>query len=206
MDNQQQKWASAGPTLNLIFSILSLIFAGMFLGFLNESAAFILGLIQIGVWPTYLIGSVIMLQSGDMVGGNTFLYFATFFGLVPGLVTVGTYFAQMYGWPFDPTTLGIMWLSVGLILTFTLPAFAQTPSLNFAVLACAGIAIDFIGLGYLNIVPPSISNIISGVLLAFVGIGGLYLSVAGILEGANIKIPVGKPLFKQPNSTNNLDL
>lgn len=195
MENQS-KWATAAPTLNLIFGMLSIMFAALFFGYLQPSAAFILGIIQIGVWPAYLIGSLLMLRSGDVVGGNTFFYFATFFGIAPGLVTVGTYFAEINGWPFDPKILGILWLSVGMTLTFTIPAFAKAELLTFLVIASAGIAIDFIGLAYIFTDLANVFNLIAGSLLFFVGFGGIYMAVAGILEGAGFKLPLGKPLFK----------
>ena len=176
--------------------MLALIFAASFFGFLEPSAAFILGLLQIAVWPAYLIGAMLLLRTGDTVGGNTFFYFATFFGIAPGMITVGTYFAEIYGWPFDPTILGIIWLCVGLTLTFSLPGFAKGPSLTLLVISCAAIGIDFIGLGYLNVLPAVTANCIAGCFLTVTGIGGLYSAIAGILEGANIKLPLGKPLFK----------
>ncbi|HZK09508.1 MAG TPA: hypothetical protein VFD08_00430 [Clostridia bacterium] len=195
MENKNN-WASAAPTLNLIFGMLSIMFAALFLGYLKPSAVYILGLIQIGVWPGYLIGSLIMLRSGDIVGGNTFFYFATFFGLAPGLVTVGTYLADVFGWAYDPKILGIMWLSVGLTLTFTIPAFIKSELVTFLVIAAAGIAIDFIGLAYLFTGYAQTFNTIAGVLLFFVGVGGIYQAVAGILAGAGIKLPLGKPIVK----------
>lgn len=195
MDNQSH-WATAAPTLNLIFGMLSIMFASLFFGYLQPSAAFILGIIQIGVWPAYLIGSLLMLQSGDVVGGNTFFYFATFFGIVPGLVTIGTYFAEINGWPFDPKILGIFWLSVGMTLTLTIPAFAKAEALTFLVIAAAGIALDFIGLAYIYTDLASVFYLLAGSLLFFVGFGGIYSAIAGILKGAGIKLPLGKPLFK----------
>jgi hypothetical protein len=195
MDNQA-KWATAAPTLNLIFGMLSIMFAALFFGYLQPPAAFILGIIQIGVWPAYLIGSLLMLRSGDVVGGNTFFYFATFFGIVPGLVTLGTYFAGIYGWPFDPTILGIFWLSVGITLTLTIPAFAKAEALVFLVIAAAGFALDLIGLAYLFTDMADLFYRIAGALLFFVGFGGLYSAAAGILKGAGIHLPLGKPLFK----------
>jgi len=37
---------------------------------------------------------------------------------------------------------------------------------------------------------------IAGGLLFFVGFGWLYSAAAGILKGAGINLPLGKPLFK----------
>lgn len=196
MENQP-KWASAGPTLSLIFGMLSLIFAAIFLGYVDPSGSYILGLLQIAVWPAYLIGGVLMLRDGDVVGGNTFFYFATFFGLAPGLITVGTYFADIFGWAYDPKVLGIVWLCVGLTVTFTVPGFRKGSSLLFLVILAAGLAIDFIGLAYLFTDYANTFNTIAGVLLIFVGVGGVYQAISGILAGSGINLPQGKPFFKE---------
>jgi hypothetical protein len=196
MAEEQVKPASGGPTMTLIFSMLSFFFAANLGGLFKPAAGLYIGLIQIGIWPTYLIAANSMLRDGDGLYGNTFLYFATFFGLVPGLTSVFSYFAALHAWPLDPMVLGIMWIYVGLLLLCTLPGFKSVNAVFFLVLLFAGLGVFLLGLGMVGLLPASFYTKACVFSFGFVGIFGFYLCVDGFLSSVGIELPKGHAFFK----------
>lgn len=194
MENKQ-RWASATPTMTLIFSMLAMMFWANFMGYLKPEAALLLGVIQVGIFPAYLIGAVILLKEGDALNGNVFFYFATWFGFVAGLINIVTYFAPIYNWAIDPRITGYFWLWAAVMLYGSLPAYRKVPWVFFTVLFCAATALLLIALTSLELVPV-VFNIAAGWCLFVVGVFGLYLAVAGLLENVGIILPQGKPFFK----------
>jgi len=194
--SDREKWASPAPTLNTLFSFLCLLFFVLFFKLVDQSALLYLGLIQLGLFPAYFIGALIMLKNGEMISGNIYLIFSTFFTIVPGLTTVGSYIGGIRGWSLDIGILGYQWLFIGLALAFCIPAFAKASKTFFILICCAAISLIVIGLGYLGIISISMYTFIAGSLLFIVAVLVLYMVIAEILGGANINLPLGKPFFK----------
>lgn len=193
MENNQ-KWASAAPTMTLMFSMLGLMFWAIFVGLLKPEAALLLGVIQVGIFPAYLIGGIILLKEGDGLNGNVFYYFSTYFGLCAGLYNLVTYFAPIYHWAIDPRIMGYFWLCASIMLFGSLLGYKKVPWVFFSVLFFAALALFILGFTALGLLP-LVFNLVAGWCLFIVGIFGLYLAVAGLLENADIKLPLGRPFF-----------
>jgi len=196
VSTQEDEWASPTPTLNTLFAFLCVIFAALFFQLVDQPAVFLLfGLIQLGLFPAYFAGALILLKNGDMISGNIYLIFATFFTIVPGLTTLGIYFAQMQEWPIDVSILGYQWLFIGSVLAFCIPAFAKASKTFFILICCAASALVVLGLGYLGIISVPIYTAISGGLLFIVCVLVFYMIVSEVLGESGIDLPLGKPFF-----------
>jgi len=194
MENNQ-KWASAGPSLNLIFGVFCVLFWVSLCGFVKPEALFFLGLVQVFCFPGYFFASLLMLKDNDGFGGNVFYIFATFFALVSGMINVISYLAPIYHWPIDPTIFGYVWLYVGIYLAITLLGFKKAPWPVFLMVLLAAVVLLLLGVVGIGLISASYSVIAGWILLA-IGVIGMYLAVAGQLGFAGINLPSGKPLFK----------
>lgn len=192
---EEQQWAHAMPTLYLIFSIFSAMFWALMTGFVKPEAALLCSVIQIAVYPSYLVGATILLKNKDGFSGNVFFYFCAFFSSVSGATGIVTYFANLYGWPIDASIMGIVWLWIGIMLGFSLPGSKGEPWIFFVISLLTVVGLLSMGLTTLGILPASITKP-TGWLFGVISLMGLYVAVAQHVEFAGLKFPLGKSLFK----------
>lgn len=196
---ENRKWASAQPTMTMMFSVMCMIYWAWMIGILKPEAQLFIGIIQLALYPSYIIAAIIELKGGDGLSGNVYYYFATFFGAASGAVNIVSYFAGIFGWPVDPSVMGFIWIWIGVMLAGILPAYRKYGWIFFTLCAFAAISLLVLALVAFGIGPAAfmpILNQISAWCLFLVGIEGLYLALAAHLETADIKIPTGKSLFK----------
>lgn len=196
MSDQTPINVNPAPTLTLYFSILAMLFWAFCIGVVRPEAGFIIGLIQIGLFPCYVAGAVLLLNKGDNVTGNIFLMFAAFFGFAGGLASVGTYVATQLGWPVDTRVTGLFWTLIGVFLALATPAFKTASALFFLIMPTSSASLIILGLAMLGIFPAALGYSLSGWILLYVGVTGIYLAAAGYYATMGIHWPQGKPFFK----------
>ena len=127
------------------------------------------------------------LKSGNMTGGNTFLFFSAFFMLTSGLEMFFKYNAITAGAPLDGRVDGYVWAALAVVVMLWTPAFFAKFSLLSIIVALLDIALPCIALHDLKVLPADadkiVTNIAAWVLLAS-GAVAVYLCSAMIVNGA----------------------
>lgn len=195
---EQHKYVSMGepgPTMLFIFTMLTMMFWGMYTGFFDASAVLLLGLIQLACFPAYIFGGIAYILKGDSISGNTYLIFATCFGGIGGVSNLVSYISTLNGIPVESKIVGLVWLWSGLILIPIVASMRKGPSIPFVVFTLGALELILMGLMDLGFIPLAATNIVL-VCFASVGIGGFYCSAVNLFSFGNIKLPLGRSLFK----------
>lgn len=191
-----QGLADSSPVGTFVFSILCFAFWAADLGLLKDGAQLGIGLLQFGVFITYMIVGSSLIQKGNGLGGNTYLLFGTVFGAIGGFFnTFGPLFAK-WGIPFDYSLFGLALIMAGTYLFLVLPGLKYAPKVDFLVFFFGGVGVLGSGLTIMGFLPASF-NIINGWALFFDGVAGFYSVMATVLSFVGVTIPCGKPFFSQ---------
>jgi succinate-acetate transporter protein len=137
------------------------------------------------------------LRSGNAPGGNTFLYFCSFFMLVSGVEFLIKSFAP----GLDTRVDGWAWFALTLVVWLWTPAFFKSPLMLTVVVVALDIALPFITLMDLKVFPAEFVKAgapIAAWSLMVSGLSAIYLASATILNGAFGKtvLPNPGPLVK----------
>ena len=194
--NVSLKWAAPATTLCFIFTNLSFMFWLANTGYFGEGAGLILGLCQIGFFPAYIIGGVLLIKENDGWNGNIFMIFATFFGATAGITSAASYLLTVLNVTYDITPTNVCWILCGVLLIGSLPGIRDWPWTYFMIFFLAGVALILMGLGGFGILG-AWSIPASGWVFLPVGILGIYCAIAGMNEHAGSPMPLGRPLFKK---------
>jgi hypothetical protein len=191
-----QGFADSSPVGTFVFSILCFAFWAADLNLLHEGGQLAIGLLQFGVFITYMIVGSSLIQKGNGLGGNTYLLFGTVFGAIGGFFnTFGPLFAK-WGIPFDYSLFGLALIMAGIYLFLVLPGLKYAPKVDFLVFFFGGVGVLGSGLTIMGFLPASF-NIINGWALFFDGVAGFYSVMATVLSFVGVTIPCGKPFFSQ---------
>lgn len=193
---EKENYADASPTIVFIFTMLCMMFWAQFAGICQAETTLFLGLIQLGCWPAYLIGSNIVLSRGDTVSGNIYLIFATCFGGIGGLVNLFIYLSGIFGWPADHSIVGFVWIWAGAATLAAAMCIRKSPWVGFMVFLLAVFQLEIMGFVTLGILTASIWTVIAKWLCLVIGIGGFYTMISGLLSFGGVHLPQGKPIFK----------
>lgn len=193
---EKERYADASPTIVFIFTMLCMMFWAQFAGICSAETTLFLGLIQLGCWPSYLIGSHIVLSRGDAVSGNIYLIFATCFGGIGGLVNLFTYLSGVFGWLADNSIVGITWIWSGIATLAATICIRKSPWVGFMVFLLAVFQLEIMGFVTIGILTAPIWTEIAKWLCLIIGIGGFYTMLSGLLTYGGIYLPQGKTIFK----------
>jgi len=188
------KQADAGPVGWIAYSIATWIAWASLCGFVTSKAYLLMGIISLSCSIPYFVAAFSQLKLGNVAGGCTWTYFGAFFAFNSALTYIVTYFAPIYGWQLDYRILGYVWFFLALVLIFTTPIFLKyaPASASISVIA-ADVGLITLALMYWNV--GGLAKI-CGWSFFVAGFFGLIMSIGGILEGAGMKFPMGKPLMK----------
>ena len=126
----------------------------------------------------------------------TWLYFGAFFAFCSALSYAVSYFAPIYGWELDFRILGYEWAILGITLILTTPIFFKySPAAASISVVGADVGIVTLTFIYWGANGPAMCQI-SGWAFFVAGLFGIVMTAGGILEGAGMKFPMGKPLMK----------
>jgi hypothetical protein len=198
-NNHGSGWANPGPAGLVALAIACFTFFAVLSGKCTGEGnpLLFLGIWLIGGFVVQLCVGLIELKEGNLLGGNTFLFFSAFFMLVGGLEFIFEFFAGVHGWKINAGVDGWAWLVLFLILIpFTIAFLKQTAaSLGLAVVILF-VGVFFVTFSKLGMLGASAHTYAAWCLL-IAGILALYTSGATVLNGAfgRTVLPVGSPLI-----------
>lgn len=192
--------ASPGPAALAALAIICFAFFAVLTGRVPHEAVPILMAWGIGASFIQLVAGIMDLKHGDIVAGTTFFVFGAFFMLASGLEHIVEFWAHTANVHLVATTLkGWIWLCMTLVLIGLTPSFAVISSTFFITLVVADLGVLFVALMYLGILPAALASPVAGWLILIVGILGIYLMTAQVLNTALGKrvLPIGGPIIRR---------
>jgi succinate-acetate transporter protein len=184
-----KEWANPTPAGLVALAVACFCFFALLNGFVDKSAMPLVGCWLLGGFVVQIVVGMLDLKSGNMPGGNTFLFFSAFFMLVGGLEMFFKYGGITAGTPPDTRIDGYAWFVLTVALILWTPAFFKTFGLLSLVVLAVDIALPFITLVDLQVLPGSFSVIPAYALLA-AGCMAVYLSAAQVVNAA-----CGRPIY-----------
>lgn len=188
----QKEWANPTPAGLVALAVACFVFFALLTGQVEKGAMPLLGCYLIGGFVIQIVVALLDLKGGNLSGGNTFLYFSSYFMLVSGSEMFIKYFAT----GLDTRIDGWAWLVLMFIVALWTPAFYKGPAILFFIVCGLNVAVPCIVISDLKIFAPEISSVfgqVAGWALLFCGILGIYLSAALVVNGT-----YGKTIFPNP--------
>jgi succinate-acetate transporter protein len=189
MENQQEikvitkEWANPTPAGLVALAVACFCFFALLNGLVKPSAMPLVGCWLLGGFVVQLVVGLLDLKGGNATGGNTFMFFCAFFMLVGGMEMFVKYKNIVAGTPLDTTIDGYAWLALTIVVFLWTPAFFKSFGLLSLVVAALDVALPFIALIDMGVLPKSLQPIPAYALLVS-GIIGIYLGAATIVNGA----------------------
>ena len=174
-------WANPTPAGLVALAVACFCFFALLNGFVEPSAMPLVGCWLLGGFVVQLIVALLDLKGGNYAGGNTFTFFCAFFMLVGGLEMFLKYNGITSGALLDTRVDGFAWLALTLAVYLWTPAFMKPFGLLSVVVLALDVALPFITLVDLKILPSSFSPIAGYALLAS-GLVAIYLSSALVVN------------------------
>jgi len=171
-----QDWANPTAAGLVALSVACFCFFAMLNGYVETSALPLIGCWLLGGFVVQVIVGVIDLKNRNHTGGNTFLFFSAFFMLVGGLEMFIKYHGVISGVPVDARIDGYAWMALTLVLFLWTPAFLRSFSLLSLIILALDVALPFIVLLDLKILPPEFAVVPAYALLAAALIAIYYCS------------------------------
>ncbi len=187
-----KEWANPTPAGLVALAVACACFFAMLTGKVESSAMPLIGCWLIGGFVIQVIVGLLDLKGGNSTGGNTFLFFSAFFMLVGGIEMFVKYTAISAGTPLDARIDGYAWSILTVVVWLWTPAFFTKFSLLSIVVALLDIALPFIALTDLGLIPKDFSHIAAWSLL-FAGCVAVYLCSAMVVNTA-----YGKKVYPLP--------
>jgi succinate-acetate transporter protein len=184
-----KEWANPTPAGLVALAVACFCFFAMFNGFVEASAMPLIGCWLLGGFVIQFVVGLLDLKGGNYAGGNTFLFFSAYFMLVSGLEMFLKYKGITSGAPLDTRIDGFAWLALTLVVYLWTPAFMKSFGLLSLVVLALDVALPFITLIDLKVLPKSFSVIPAYALLA-AALFAIYLSAALV-----INTTFGKKIF-----------
>ena len=189
MENVQEitvktkEWANATPAGLIALAVACFCFFAMLNKFVEPSAMPLIGCWLIGGFVIQAVVALTDLKGGNSTGGNTFLFFCAFFMLVGGMAMFLKYGGIASGAPLDTRIDGYAWAALTIAILLWTPAFLKPFNLLSLIVIALDVALPFIVLIDLRILPGTFAFIPAYALL-IAGLIALYLSAAIIVNTA----------------------
>ncbi|MCL2024715.1 MAG: hypothetical protein FWG78_02925 [Coriobacteriia bacterium] len=177
------EWANPTPAGLVALAVACFCFFALLNGFVETSALPLIGCWLIGGFVIQVIVALLDLKNKNFVGGNTFLFFSGFFMLAGGLEMFVKYHGVLTGVPVDARIDGWAWLALAIVVLLWTPAFMKPFSLLSLIVLTLNVALPFIVVLDLGILPMTWAPVPAYALLV-AGCLGIYLSAAMIVNGA----------------------
>jgi len=194
MENQSvpKEWANPTPAGLVALAVACFCFFALLTGKVSRGALPLLACFLIGGFVIQLVVALLDLKSGNLSGGNTFLYFSAYFMLVSG----GEMLLKFFVDGLDTRIDGWAWLALMLVVALWTPAFFKAPAILFVIVAVLNVAVPCIAFADLQIFSAEVSGVLSNIAghaLLVCGILGVYLSAALVVNGT-----YGRTVFWNP--------
>ena len=198
MQNNQtnKEWANPTPAGLVALAIACACFFASLTGRVEATALPLIACWLLGGFLVQFTVGILDLKSGNHAGGNTFMLFGAFFMLVGGIEMLVKHHAITAGIPFDARLDGYAWSVLAVVLIMWTPAFLKTFSLLSIVVLFIDIALPFIALIDLGVLPKSFAHIPAWALLA-AAVVAVYLSAAQVVNQAYGRTVYPLPSFKR---------
>lgn len=184
MENKQmenKEWSNPTPAGLVALAVACACFFALLTGRVSTAAMPLIGCWLLGGFVVQLVVALVDLKGGNYAGGNTFLFFCSFFMLVGGIEMFIKYQGIISGAPLDASIDGYAWSILALALILWTPAFLKKFSLLSIIILLVDIALPFIALVDLAIIPKSF-GVISAWSLLGAAVVALYLSAAMVVN------------------------
>ena len=188
-------WSNPTPAGLGALAVACACFFAMLTGRVETSSLPLIACWLLGGFVVQLVVALLDLKSGNATGGNTFLFFCAFFMLVGGLEMLLKYKAILAGAPLDARIDGYAWSILTIVLLLWTPAFFKPFGLLSVIVALLDVALPFIALIDLGILPASFGQIPAWALLG-AGLVAVYLCSAMVVNNAYGRVVY--PLPRQP--------
>ena len=198
-NHTNKEWANPTPAGLVALAIACACFFASLTGRVETSALPLIGCWLLGGFVVQFLVGILDLKSGNQAGGNTFMLFGSFFMLVGGIEMLIKYQAIIAGSPLDVRLDGYAWSVLAVVLIMWTPAFMKIFSLLSIVVLFIDIALPFIALIDLGVLPKSFAHIPAWALLA-AAVVAVYLSAAQIVNQAHGRTVYPLPAFKRRSS------
>ncbi len=175
MENKNT-WANPTPAGLVALAVACVCFFALLNGYVEKSAMPLVGCWLIGGFVVQIVVGLIDLKGGNLAGGNTFLFFSAFFMLVGGMEMFAKYNALAAGSPLDTRIDGYAWLILTLIVFLWTPAFCAKFSFLSLIILALDVALPFIALTDLKVLPAWYGHISAWALLTAALIAVYYAS------------------------------
>ena len=185
-------WANPTPAGLVALAAACICFFALLTGGVSASAMPLIGCWLLGGFVIQIIVALIDLKSGNLAGGNTFLFFSAFFMLVSGLEMLLKYNAITAGAPLEGKIDGYVWSVLAIVLLLWTPAFFKKFSLLSVIIVLLDVALPFIALTDLGVLPHEYAQISAWALLG-AGAVAVYLCSAMVVNSA-----LGKTVYPLP--------
>ncbi|MDR3085611.1 MAG: GPR1/FUN34/YaaH family transporter [Christensenellaceae bacterium] len=189
---QPKDWANPTPAGLVALAAACMCFFALLTGSVTAAAMPLIGCWLLGGFLIQVIVGLMDLKGGNHTGGNTFLFFSAFFMFASGLEMFFKYSALQAGAPLDGRVDGFVWLALTIVMLLWTPAFFTKFSLLSIIVVLVDIALPFIALTDLGVLPKSFS-LISAYSLLGSGAVAVYLSAALVVNTA-----FGKKVYPLP--------
>ena len=176
-------WANPTPAGLVALAVACGCFFALLTGNVGVDALPLIGCWLIGGFVVQLVVGLLDLKGGNLAGGNTFLFFCTFFMLVGGLEMLLKYRAISGGSPLDARIDGYAWSVLAAVLLLWTPAFFKKFSLLSVIVGLLDVALPLIALTDLGVLDKSWSTVPAWALLA-AGVVAVYLGAATVVNTA----------------------
>lgn len=197
----KQQWANATPAAMVALAVACFGFFATLTGKVNPEASPLLGIWLLGGFVIQVLVGMLDLKAGASTGGNTFLFFSAFFMLVGGMEMLAKYAASNLGWVLDARIDGWAWLALTLVTWLWTPAYFKSTALLTAIVLCLDVALPFIALADMAVIPKTYT-VISAYALLTAGLVAIYLSAATIVntEYGRSVLPIPGPISRERNT------
>lgn len=192
-----KEWSNPTPAGLVALAVACFCFFAMLSGNVTAAALPLIGCWLLGGFVVQIVVALVDLKSRNTTGGNTFLFFSAFFMLTGGLEMLIKFNAATNGIVLDARIDGWEWLVLTVSLILWTPAFFKTPLILTLVVLALDVALPFITLIDLGILPRTYSLIPAWALL-IAGLLAIYLAAAIVVNtalGRNV-YPLPGPIIK----------
>lgn len=176
-----KEWSNPTAAGLVALAVACVCFFAMLTGNVEASAMPLIGCWLLGGFVVQIVVALLDLKGGNLAGGNTFLFFSAFFMLVSGIEMMLKYSAIQSGTPFDGRIDGYAWAMLTVVVILWTPAFFKKFSLLSVIILLLDVALPFIALTDLQLIPKAYS-VISAWALLLAGIVAVYLSAAIVVN------------------------
>ena len=195
--NTQKEWSNPTPAGLVALAVACACFFAMLTGRVGTSSLPLIACWLAGGFVVQITVALLDLKGQNHAGGNTFLFFGAFFMLVGALEMILKYKGIMAGEPLNARVDGYAWAVLATALLLWTPAFLKTFSMLSVVVLLVDVALPFIALIDLGLVPASFSPIPAWSLLA-AAVAAVYLASAQVVNQA-----YGRVVYPLPGAPRN---